>query len=167
MRLSPAFLSEGDRERVHHESLRILADVGVRYHGQRALPLLEKAGAGVDDGTGVARIPAGLVAEALAAAPGSFVLGARNTEHDFAVPSPVTRYAIDGTASFVTDSETGERRYGTKRDIVDALRVFRRPPVRSTGSTSCTPRRRSRTWRRAWRRSRGARMRSGSATPTP
>jgi trimethylamine--corrinoid protein Co-methyltransferase len=36
----------------------------------------------------------------------------------------VTRYAIDGTASFVTDFETGERRYGVTRDIVDALRVF-------------------------------------------
>jgi trimethylamine--corrinoid protein Co-methyltransferase len=129
MRLSPAFLSEGDRERVHRESLRILADVGVRYHGARALPLLEKAGASVDAGTGVARIPEGLVVDALAASPRSFVLGARNPEHDFALPSPVTRYAIDGTASFVTDFETGERRYGTKRDIVDALRVFQRLDV--------------------------------------
>jgi trimethylamine--corrinoid protein Co-methyltransferase len=124
MRLSPAFLSAGDRDRVHRESERILADVGVRFHGERALPLLAAAGAHVDAASGIARIPAGLVADALAAAPRAFVLGARDPAHDFAVPSPVTRYAIDGTASFVTDFDTGERRYGTTRDIVDALRVF-------------------------------------------
>jgi len=129
MRLTPAFLSEADRDRVHRESLRILADVGVRFHGDRALPLLEKAGARVDATTGIARIPAGLVADALAIAPRTFVLGARNPEHDLAVPSPVTRYAIDGTASFVTDFGTGERRYGTTRDITDALRVFQRIDV--------------------------------------
>jgi trimethylamine:corrinoid methyltransferase-like protein len=99
----------------------------VRFHGERALPLLEKAGARVDAGTGIVRFPGGLVADALSAAPGSFVLGARNPEHDFAIPSPVTRYAIDGTASFVTDFETGERRYGTKRES-DA-------PASSSGST--------------------------------
>ena len=97
MRLTPAFLSEAERDRVHHESLRILADVGVRFHGDRALPLLEKAGARVDAAAGIARIPGGLVADALAVAPRAFVLGARNPEHDLAVPSPVTRYAIAGS----------------------------------------------------------------------
>ncbi len=126
MRLSPAFLSEADRERVHRESLRILADVGVRFRGDRALPLLGKAGARVDPSSGIARIPGELVARSLAAAPRAFVLGARNAAHDFAVPSPVTRFAIDGTAAFVTDFETGERRYGTRRDIEAAMRVFQR-----------------------------------------
>ena len=124
MRLSPAFLSEGDRDRVHHESLRILSEVGVRFHGETALPLLRKAGARVDEGTSIARIPAAMVTEALAAAPRGFLLGARNPDWDMPLPSPVTRWCIDGTASFVTDFETGERRYGTARDIVDALRVF-------------------------------------------
>ncbi len=78
----------------------------------------------MDEASGIARIPAGLVADALAAAPREVVLGARNPAHDLALPSPVTRWCIDGTASFVTDFETGERRYGTTADIVDALRVF-------------------------------------------
>ena len=124
MRLTPAFLSAGDRDLVHRESLRILGEVGVRFHGETALPLLRHAGAQVDEASGIARIPAGLVADALAAAPREVVLGARNPAFDLALPSPVTRWCIDGTASFVTDFETGERRYGTTGDIVDALRVF-------------------------------------------
>jgi len=124
VRYAASFLSESDCERVHEASLRILAETGVRFHGERALPLLADAGAQVDAEAGVARIPRPVIEAALAAAPRSFTLGARNPAHDYALPSPVTRYAIDGTAAFAIDFETGERRYGTRRDTEQALRVF-------------------------------------------
>jgi trimethylamine--corrinoid protein Co-methyltransferase len=129
MRLTAQLLTDEDRAQVHDESRRILAEVGVRYHGERALPLLRAGGARVDEGSMVARIPAELLDATLATAPPSFVLGARNPVHDFAVPSAATRYAIDGTASFAVDFETGERRYGTLRDIEDALRIFQEVDV--------------------------------------
>ena len=56
--------------------------------------------------------------------PKSFVLGARNPIYDFPLPSPVTRYCIDGTAAFAIDFESGERRYGLDKDIENGLRVF-------------------------------------------
>jgi trimethylamine--corrinoid protein Co-methyltransferase len=124
MRYTASFLGESDRARIHEASLRILAETGVRFHGERARPLLDAAGARVDADLGVARIPREVVEAALATAPGSFVLGARSPAHDYALPSPVTRYAIDGTAAFAIDFETGERRYGTRRDSELALRVF-------------------------------------------
>ena len=124
MRFESTVLAAADQERVHDESLRILAEVGVRFHGDRALPLLDGAGATVDRDTGIARIPRALVDGALASAPRAFTLGARNPAYDLPLPSPTTRYAIDGTASFVLDFATGERRYGSLRDITDALRVF-------------------------------------------
>lgn len=124
MKVQATFLSEADQARVDDESLRILAEVGVRYHGERALPLLAAHGARVDAESRTARIPAELVREALAAAPPSFVLGARNPVHDLALPSDTPRYGIDGTATFAIDFETGERRYGTRRDIEQAMRVF-------------------------------------------
>ncbi len=124
MRYTASFLGETDRDELHEASLRILAETGVRFHGERALPLLADAGARVDAEAGIARIPRELVEAALATAPRELVLGARNPAHDFALPSPVTRYAIDGTAAFAIDFETGERRYGTRRDSELALRVF-------------------------------------------
>lgn len=124
MRYAAGFLSETDQDRVHEASLRILAETGVRFHGERALPLLAAAGAPVDADAGIARFPRALVEATLATAPREFVLGARDPAHDYALPSPVTRYAIDGTAAFVIDFETGERRYGTRRDSELALRVF-------------------------------------------
>ena len=124
MRYTASFLGEADREQVHEASLRILAEAGVRFHGERALPLLADAGARVDAEAGIARLPRAVVEAALATAPREFVLGARNPVHDYALPSLVTRYAIDGTAAFAIDFETGERRYGTRRDSELALRVF-------------------------------------------
>jgi trimethylamine:corrinoid methyltransferase-like protein len=124
MRFTAELLSEDEKRRVHDESLRILCNVGVKFHGQAALPLLEKNGAKVDHDARIARIPAEMVTDALNAAPKSFVLGARNPRHDYPLPSPVTHYAVDGTCAFVLDFESGEKRYGTCKDIEDSLRVF-------------------------------------------
>jgi trimethylamine--corrinoid protein Co-methyltransferase len=65
-----------------------------------------------------------MVEYALSKAPREFMLGARNPAYDYPLPSETTRYAIDGTAAFAVDFQTGERRYGESRDIIDALRVF-------------------------------------------
>jgi len=124
MRFEGSVLATADRERVHEESLRILAEVGVRIHGSLALPVLDGAGAAVDRDTGIARISRDLVEQALKGLPRAFTLGARNPVHDFALPSPVTRFAMDGTATYVLDFETGERRYGSRRDNAEALRIF-------------------------------------------
>lgn len=124
MKFTAGLLSEAEQNRVHEDSLRILAEVGVRFHGETALPLLQKHGARVDWEAKIARIPREMVAEALSLAPNAFVLGARNPVHDYGLPSPVTRYCIDGTAAFVLDFETGRKRYGTTKDIEDSLRIF-------------------------------------------
>jgi len=117
-------LSENEREKVHAESLRILAETGIRYHGEQALKLLSSSGAKVDWDTKIACIPQELVQQALETAPRSFTLGARNPAYDYPVPSPVSRYCLDGTAAFAQDFATGERRYGTRKDIENGLRVF-------------------------------------------
>lgn len=124
MKFSAQVLSRDEQERIHEASLQILSGVGVKFLGEKALPLLKKHGASVDDDTKTARLPREMVLETLGMAPRSFVLGARNPVHNYPLPSPVTRYCIDGTASFTTDFVTGERRYGTKKDIENGLRVF-------------------------------------------
>ena len=125
MRLHSPYLSPDEVARVHEASLEILARTGVRIHGERGLPLLEDAGAEVDLAAGVARIPRDLVERAIALAPKTWTLGARNPELDFAMPSAASAYSIDGTAAFMQDFATGQRRYGTKADITAAMRVLR------------------------------------------
>jgi trimethylamine--corrinoid protein Co-methyltransferase len=117
-------LSENEREKVHAESLRILTETGIRYHGEQALKLLSQSGVKVDWDTKIAYIPKELVQQALKSAPKTFILGARNPIYDYPLPSSVSRYCIDGTAAFAQDFATGERRYGTRKDIENGLRVF-------------------------------------------
>ena len=106
MKFTAHLLSEEEQNHIHNDTLRILAEVGVKFHGEKALPLLQKHGAKVDWDTKIAYIPKEMVTEALSLAPKAFVLGARNPEYNYAMPSPVTRYCIDGTAAFVLDFET-------------------------------------------------------------
>lgn len=123
------FLAQAETERIHRDSLRILADVGVRFHSARARKLLARHGARVDDTSGIARIPQELVAQTLALAPKQFVLGARNPALDFSLPSPYTGYTLDGAATFAIDFETGERRRALTRDLVASLRIFEALPL--------------------------------------
>jgi trimethylamine--corrinoid protein Co-methyltransferase len=124
MKFNAQVLSREEQEHIHATSLRILSEVGVKFLGEKALPILLKNGAAVDQETMIARIPLQMVSEALACCPKSFVLGARNPAFDYPVPSLVTRYCIDGTAAFTLDFWSGERRYGTLRDIENSLRIF-------------------------------------------
>ncbi|MCX7607956.1 MAG: trimethylamine methyltransferase family protein [Anaerolineales bacterium] len=124
MKFTGYLLNEDEKYQIHQQSLRILKEVGVRVYGERALPLLAKSGAVVESETHIVRIPPGLVEHALSSAPRNVVLGARNPTYTYLLPSSITRYAMDGTGSFVIDFLTGERRYGTRKDIADAMRVF-------------------------------------------
>ena len=124
MRFLGNILSKDEQVRIHNQSLQILSEVGVKYHGERSLDILERHGAKVDWDTRIARISPGLVERALQTVPKSFVLQARNPAYDYPLPSPVSRYGMDGTSAFAVDFDTGEKRYGTCKDIEKAMRVL-------------------------------------------
>ncbi len=124
MRLTAQILTEDEQHRIHNMSLRILEEVGIRFHGDRAPKILQKHGIKINTEDKIAKIPPEFVQQALKTAPKSFVFGGRNPEHNFSLPLPNTRYGIDGTAAFTLDFQTGERRYGTSKDIENAMRIF-------------------------------------------
>jgi trimethylamine--corrinoid protein Co-methyltransferase len=124
MRLTAQLLSKDEQNRIHEMSIRILEEVGIRFHGDRAPRILLQNGIKFNSDDKIAKIPREFVRQALDTAPKSFVMGARNPTHNFSLPLPHTRYVIDGTAAFALDFDTGERRYGTSKDIENALRIF-------------------------------------------
>lgn len=124
MRFQSQILSDTEKEQVHKEALQILQTTGAKFHSDKALKLLKDNGARVDHEKRIAYIPPELVEQALASTPKSFVLGARNPKFDYPMPSPITRFCLDGTGSFAQDFYTGEHRYGTLKDNENGLRVF-------------------------------------------
>jgi trimethylamine--corrinoid protein Co-methyltransferase len=124
MRAQCQILSDDERQKIHDESIRILEQVGVKFLSQRALKIMNDNGAKVDRDTGIAKIPAEMVEQALKTAPKSFVLGARDPARDVALPRSTTGYVLDLGGVFTRDFHTGERRYATLQDNDDAMRVF-------------------------------------------
>ena len=122
-------ITEEEKLRIHADSLKILSEVGVKFMSDKALDVLDRNGARVDRDSRVARIPEEMVQQALNTAPKSFVLGARNPEFDFALPSVYTGYTLDGAATFALDFKTGKRRNAVTQDLIDSLRIFEEMPL--------------------------------------
>jgi len=115
-------LTPDDVRRVHEASLEVLADVGVAFHSQRALDVLEAHGCPVDRETTVARLPAEVVQRALATVPRTFVLGGRTPAFDLPVDGEHAYLTADGCATRVREAD-GTVRDSVKRDVYEAARV--------------------------------------------
>ena len=85
-------LSEEQIYEIHQAALDILWNTGVLVKAPMARDLLRQAGAWVDDETALCRIPAYIVEEALARAPSSFTVYARNPEHNVRVSTQSLHY---------------------------------------------------------------------------
>jgi len=104
-------------------TLQLLERTGVKYTSPKALAILKKAGARVDEGSEIVRLPRQLVEEALALAPRWFVLGSRDGVSDLDLGSGSTYGTTDGCGVEVVDWRTGERRPSTKADLADVTRM--------------------------------------------
>ena len=108
---------------LHDATLRLLETTGMRFESEKAVALLKKAGAKADEGSTLVRLPRRLVEEALAQAPRSFVLGARDPACDLRAGSGWTYGTTDGCGIEVVDWHTGERRSSTKADLEAVTRM--------------------------------------------
>ncbi len=71
-------LSQDQLAAIHEASLSLLQETGIEFMGPEARGLLRKAGAKVDDSTGLVRLPRELIAEGLKSTKSSFTLTPRN-----------------------------------------------------------------------------------------
>ncbi|MGQ9587750.1 MAG: trimethylamine methyltransferase family protein, partial [Thermoplasmata archaeon] len=113
-----SILSGDDMELVHDKTLSILERTGVRVLSERALDLLKEGGALLDRKAMRARLPEDLVKETIRKLPKTVKLCARNTKHDMVAPRAGPPYmATNGTAVWMKDLETGERRATLEKDL--------------------------------------------------
>ena len=129
MKLGLNFLTAEEKLRIHKDSLKILDQVGVKFMSPTALKILFENGARIDNDKRIATFSEEMVQRALDSAPKSFVLGARNPEFDFSLPSAYTAYTLDGAATFAIDFDTGERRNALTKDMIASLKIFEEMPL--------------------------------------
>jgi len=117
-----SILSRKDIESVHERTLEILMDPGVAVLSARALAVLESGGAETDGKAMRARIPESLVNETMKKLPKTVTLAARDSKRDMVAPRRGPPFmATNGTAVYMTDLETGEKRRTMSKDLKDFM----------------------------------------------
>lgn len=116
-------LSPEDIAKIHEASLEIMENVGVRFPSEKALNILEQAGAQVDRTSMIAKIPATIVMDAIGKAPAHYTLAGRDMRDDLILDGRHCYLSTDGCGIEVYDLETGLKRTSTKKDIEDSALI--------------------------------------------
>ncbi|HEY5388441.1 MAG TPA: trimethylamine methyltransferase family protein [Thermoleophilia bacterium] len=117
MRVKVEWTTPLERRRVIDEALALLEGVGMQFGEGDALRLLGQAGATVDAGRGLARLPAGLVMDALRDCPRDIVLGGASPEDDCLLTEGEPHFVNSGSPTSILDHRTGVRRASTLDDL--------------------------------------------------
>lgn len=115
-------LRDDQVEMITDTAFRILEEVGMDFLHPEALEILAKAGARVEPGSERVYMDRGLVKEALASAPSSFTLHARNPAHNLKIGGRNIVFGCVGSAPNSSDTDGG-RRPGNYRDYKNFLRL--------------------------------------------
>lgn len=117
-----SILSRDEIELVHENTLSILKDPGVKVHSPKALAVLEEGGAKIEKKDMRASIPEELVKETLRKIPKTIRLSSRNPKLDMVAPHIGPPFmATNGTAVYMTDLDTGEKRATTGKDLKEFM----------------------------------------------
>jgi trimethylamine--corrinoid protein Co-methyltransferase len=126
-------LSESDVRRIADAAFEVLAQSGMAVYSPTGFEALRAAGASVDEATRVVKLPRSLVEDAVASNPSSITLFARDDRHDVVLERDRVAYGTGGTALYVIDPDTQERRPATNADVrlnarlvdeLDAVHLF-------------------------------------------
>ena len=118
------YLSREDREFVHEQATRVLAEIGIGYNTPEAIDLLAEAGAQADRAALTARLPWELVERCLLTCPHEVRLAGRDPRHDVVVGDGSLTFCADGTATYMLDERTGRREEGSAEWLRKAMRLY-------------------------------------------
>jgi trimethylamine--corrinoid protein Co-methyltransferase len=107
---------------IHEASLTLLEETGIEFMGPAARQAFRKAGAAVDEATGLVRIPRELIAEGLKTAPSSFVLTPRNPARRLHVGENHVSFGLVAGPPNIHDCVAG-RRSGNHKDYVSLIKL--------------------------------------------
>lgn len=116
-------LKDGDVDRIVDDALKILEQTGMLVFSKTAREAFARAGAKVDEPSRRCYLPRALVEDAIASNPSSISLCSRDGKTDCVLEKNRVHYGTGGTAIYVLDPDSGERRPSTVRDVALNARV--------------------------------------------
>ena len=118
------FLDKQEEDLVHSSSIETLEDMGILVRSPSVLKMLGDAGAHIDHKSMIAKIPEGMVNDALKKAAKDFIMGSRDGKHDLNIPVDSIPYVgSNGIGTYMTDLKTGKKRTTTRKDIADFAKL--------------------------------------------
>jgi trimethylamine--corrinoid protein Co-methyltransferase len=130
------FLSRDLRERILGEAFQLLERPGVLVGDTEAIDLLERSGARVDRGRGVAFIPEATVRRALETVPREFFLCDRDGAPRVRYGGDAVHFDPGSSAVKVLDTRTGDHRPGTSDDLARLVKIAESLPQFDAQSTA-------------------------------
>jgi trimethylamine--corrinoid protein Co-methyltransferase len=117
----PAF--SGDRvEALHETALKVLEELGIRVLNAEARSIYAAAGADVDEASRMVTIDRGLVAAALASAPGQFEIRGGSADRNVMIGGDHCAFVCVGGPPNVSDLDRG-RRSATLEDTTNIIKL--------------------------------------------
>jgi trimethylamine--corrinoid protein Co-methyltransferase len=110
-------LGEADVGKIADAAMEVLEKSGMAVHSPTAVEAFRSAGAMVDADARRVRLPRSLVEDAIDSNPSSLTLYSRDGEFDCVLEGNRVHYGTGGTAIYVLDPDTGERRPSTNLDV--------------------------------------------------
>lgn len=107
---------------MHDTALKVLENLGIRVLNEEAIGLFVKAGAKLDASTATVFLDRGLVAQALASAPGAFTMAGAHAGRDIPIGGSSTAFMCVGGPPNVTDISNGKRP-GTAADMRNFMKL--------------------------------------------
>ena len=121
-------LGDAGEKQVAEAAFEVLARGGMAVYSDTAFEALKAAGAEADDQTRIVRFPRAFVEDAVASNPSSITLYSRDGQYDCVLEDSRVHYGTGGTALYVLDPDTGERRPSGIGDLVLNARMIQQLP---------------------------------------
>ncbi len=117
--------TEDDLETIHHASLELFQDVGVKIENERAAEIYFSSGCKVDKKGNywIVRIPPYIVEDSIRSAPHHVVLKGRTPTYDYSVDPKSVSFTTFGECTRIIDLETREIRQTAQKDVADIARL--------------------------------------------
>jgi trimethylamine--corrinoid protein Co-methyltransferase len=116
-------LRKGDVDRIIEEAFRVLEKSGMLVYSETARNAFAKAGAVVEGKQPLVRLPRSLVEDCIASNPSSTTLYSRDGLCNAVLEDSKVHFGTGGTAIYVLDPDSGERRPSTTEDVALCARL--------------------------------------------
>jgi trimethylamine--corrinoid protein Co-methyltransferase len=116
-------LRKEDIQQIHDTSMRVLEEVGFEVQQEEAFSLFQKAGAVVDEETRIVKLKEEQVNKIISTVPEQVTLYGKEDRYNLTLGAGNSYFGTGGTALYILDYETGERRKAELHDLIDVIHL--------------------------------------------